>query len=103
MLPRLDVRWVSATSTGLFEQTADGYGEIRYELDGRRLTSRSSTPEGVLEAVYELARIAPPAVPDQPFRGHPLATAPVGAGWIFFGVWPAAVGSLALATTRRRR
>jgi hypothetical protein len=102
VLPRLDVRFVSATASGLFEQSAEGYGEIRYELDGRRLTSRSSTPEGVLEAVYELARIAPPAVADEPFRGHPLARAPVGAAWIFFGVWPAAVGSLALVTTRRR-
>jgi hypothetical protein len=103
VLPHLDVRFVSATSSGLFEQSAEGYGEIRYQLGGRRLTSRSSTPEGVLEAVYEVARIAPPAVSDEPFRGHPLARAPRGAGWLFFGVWPAAVGGVALVTTRRRR
>jgi hypothetical protein len=102
VLRHLEVGWVSATSSGLFEQSAEGYGEIRYELDGRRLTGRSTTPEGVLEAVYELARIAPPAVAEEPFRGRPLVTAPVGAGWIFYGAWPAVVAALALVTTRRR-
>jgi hypothetical protein len=101
VLPHLDARFVSATTSGLFEQSAEGYGEIRYELDGRRLTGRSTTPEGVLEAVYALARIAPPALADLPFRGRPLAAAPVGAGWIFYGAWPAAVAILALVTTRR--
>ncbi len=102
VLPRLEVRWVSATSTGLFEQSSDGYGEVRYELDGRRATSRNTTPEGVLEVIYGLARVAPPAIAEEPFRGHPLAVAPHGAGWVFFGAWPALVGAAALFTTRRR-
>jgi len=101
VLPRLEVRWVSATSTGLFEQSADGYGEVRYELDGRQVVSRSTTAEGVLETIYGLARIAAPAVGEEPFRGHPLAVAPTGAGWVFFGVWPALVGVAGLFTTRR--
>ena len=35
-MPRLQVQYVSATSIGLFEQTSPHYGEIWYELGGRR-------------------------------------------------------------------
>src|SRR5262249_42205431 len=31
-VPRVDVRYVSATSIGLFEQTAEHYGEVWYDL-----------------------------------------------------------------------
>ena len=34
VLPRLEVRYVSATSIGMFEQTAPHYGEICYDLGG---------------------------------------------------------------------
>jgi ABC-2 type transport system permease protein len=102
VLPQLEVRWVSSTATGLFEQSAEGYGEIRYELDGRRAVSRNTTPEGVLDTIYELARVTPAATPEEPFRGHPLAIAPHGAAWVFFAAWPAVVGGAALISTRRR-
>jgi hypothetical protein len=102
LLPRLEVRYVSATTIGLFEQSAPGYGEIHYELAGRRTVSRSTTAEGVLEAIYDLAGIAPPADTDEPFRGHPLPVPPTGAGWVFYGLWPAAVAAAALVTTRRQ-
>ena len=49
-VPSLQVRYVSATSTGLFEQTSAHYGEIWYELAGRKMVSRTTTVEGVLEA-----------------------------------------------------
>jgi len=95
VLPRLDVRYVAATSTGLFEQTREHYGEIWYELGGRRTIRRATTPESVLEAIYELAGRTPPGESaGDVFRGHPLAVPATGAAAVFYGLWPAA----ALAT-----
>ena len=51
--------YTSSTSLGLYEQAAPGYGEIRYELGGRRAMSRMTTAEGVLETIYELAGVTP--------------------------------------------
>ena len=59
VLPSVAGHYVSATSIGLFEQTAPHYGEIWYELGGRRKMSRVTTAEGVLETIYELAGVAP--------------------------------------------
>ena len=98
VLPGVQISYVSATSIGLFEQSNPHYGEITYELDGRTTVSRSTTVEGVLEAIYDLAGIAPPAPSDADiFRGHPLAAPPNGAALIFYGVWPAAVLGASLA------
>ena len=92
VLPGLEVQYVSATSIGLFEQTTPHYGEIWYDLAGRKTMSRTTTAEGVLEAIYELAGVAPPPdKDDEIFRGHPLATPPRGAAAVFYGIWPAAV------------
>ena len=74
VMPRLEVRYLSNTSIGLFEQTKAGYGEIWYDLGGRRTMSRATTAEGVLETIYSLADVAPPKESDEAiFRGHPLA------------------------------
>lgn len=101
-LPGTHVDYVSATSVGLFEQTADRYGEIWYELGERKIVSRITTAEGVLESVFTLAGIsAPPESDDDVFRGHPLAATPRGAGLIFYGVWPAGVATLAFFMLRR--
>jgi len=89
LMPRVQVQYVSATSIGLFEQTSAGYGEIWYDLAGRRSMSRITTTEGVLETIYSLSGIAPPVEnDDEVFRGHPLAVPPRGAGTIFYGLWP---------------
>ena len=89
IMPDLEVRYVAASSIGLFEQTSAGYGEIRYQLGGRETTSRVTTAEGVLEAIYTVAGVTPPAENDDDvFRGHPLATSARGAGTVFYGVWP---------------
>ncbi len=89
IMPKLEVRYVSATSIGLFEQTRAGYGEIWYELAGRKTMSRMTTADGVLEAIYSLAGVAPPAETDgDVFRGHPLAAPAQGAGVIFYALWP---------------
>ncbi len=99
--PDVKVRYVSATTIGLFEQTTEGYGEIRYELGGRVAVSRATTAEGVLETIYALAAVPPPAEDEEStFRGHPLAVSPKGAAAIFYGVWPVAVLAAAMAARR---
>jgi hypothetical protein len=90
--PDMKVRYVSDTSIGLFEQTSEGYGEIRYGLGGRTAVSRSTTAESVLETIYGLAGLTRPEEDEGTvFRGHPLAATPKGAGVIFYGLWPLAV------------
>jgi hypothetical protein len=92
IMPQLHVDYVSSTTIGLFEQTAAGYGEIRYYLGDKNTISRATTAEGVLEAIYALANVTPPKeTADDIFRGHPLALHPAGAALVFYGVWPAVV------------
>jgi ABC-2 type transport system permease protein len=92
LLPHLQVRYISSSSIGIFEQTRAGYGEIWYDLAGRRTMSRVTTAEGVLESIYEVAGIAPPAENEADvFRGHPLAVPPRGANILYCGIWPALV------------
>ncbi len=89
LLPDVRIRYVSSTSIGLFEQTAAGYGEIRYTLGERWTTSRATTEEGVLEAIYSLAGGKPPEENDGAvYRGQPLAADPKGAAMLFFALWP---------------
>lgn len=102
VMPNLKVEYISATSIGLFEQTSSHYGEIWYELSGRREMSRLTTAEGVLETIYSLAGIASPSENDEPvFRGHPLAALPKGAAIVFYGIWPAVVILSSMLTRRR--
>ena len=102
VMPRVEVRYVSATSIGLFEQTTAHYGEIWYELGGRREMVRATTAESMLETIYDLAGVKPPAESDEAvFRGHPLAVPPRGAAAVFYGLWPALVAASALFARRR--
>jgi ABC-type transport system involved in multi-copper enzyme maturation permease subunit len=89
LLPNLEVRYIAATSIGLFEQTSAGYGEIWYQLDGKKTMSRITTAEGVLETIYSLAGITPPKENEaEMFHGHPLAVQPKGAAAVFYLLWP---------------
>jgi hypothetical protein len=89
VFPKLQVDYVAATTTGLFEQTRSGYGEIWYKLGSQKTMSRITTEEGVLESIYSIAAVQPPAENDETvFRGHPLAARPRGAAALFFVVWP---------------
>ncbi len=102
IMPKVQVRYVSSTSIGLFEQNRPGYGEIWYELGGRKSMSRMTTAEGVLEEIYSLAKVSPPVENEAGmFRGHPLAAAATGAGALFYAVWPGLV--LAGGILARRR
>ena len=104
VLPNVRVQYVSATSIGLFEQTNPHYGEIWYELGGRRTVSRATTGEGVLEAIYDVAGMTPPTEDEGAlFRGHPLAAPPRGAAAIFYGLWPAVVVACAFLVRRGMR
>ena len=103
VMPRLQVQYIAATTTGLFEQTAAHYGEIWYELGGQRAMSRLTTADGVLETVFELAGTTPPVESgDEIFRGHPLAVPPRGAAAVFYGIWPALVVAGAFFVRRRQ-
>jgi hypothetical protein len=102
VMPRLQVHYVSSTSIGLFEQTSQGYGEIWYDLGGRRTMSRVTTAEGVLESIYSLAGIAPPPENEEDiFRGQPLAVPPKGAGTVFYVLWPCLIVVIGLLIRRR--
>ncbi len=104
VMPSLRVDYVSATSIGLFEQTNPHYGEIWYEMNGRKATSRATTAEGVLESIYEVAGIKAPDESDAGvFRGHPLAARPIGAPLVFYLLWPAVVAGAAFSASKRRR
>jgi ABC-2 type transport system permease protein len=95
ILPRLDVEYAAHSRAGLFEGASDHYGEVWYELDGRKAMSRSTTEPVVLDTLYKLARITPPAQPEgNNYPGHPLAATPRGAAWIFYGVWPLLIALL---------
>jgi hypothetical protein len=103
-LMRVQVTYVAATSIGLFEQANPGYGEIRYELGGRRTMSRATTAEGVLESVYSVSDVKAPVESDDGiFRGHPLAVAPTGAGALFYAAWPLVSLGAGFVITRRLR
>jgi hypothetical protein len=97
----VEVRYVAATSIGIFEQASEGYGEIRYELNGRRAISRATTAESVLESIYAVAQVKPPVESDEDtFRGHPLAKAPKGAEILFYLLWPVVFFGGAILTRR---
>jgi ABC-2 type transport system permease protein len=94
VLPRVDVDYAAASVSGLFESAEDHYGEIWYEVGGRKAMSRSTTEPIVLEQLYELAEVSPPAQAGEAgeegggFAGYPLAARPAGAPWIFYAAWP---------------
>jgi hypothetical protein len=101
-MPNVTVEYVSGTSTGLFEQASAQYGEIWYDLAGKRAVGRAATTDGVLDAIYELAGAQPPQEGGSAHRGHPLAAQPTGAMPLFYIIWPLAVLGLGLFFHRRR-
>ena len=92
------ITYVSETSTGLFEQTREHYGEVHYALGDRTRVSRATTAEGVLNEIYALAGITPGGEDgeEEVFRGYPLAATPRGAAALFYIGWPAAIAGIAL-------
>jgi len=95
--PDVDVRYQSATSIGLFEQTSTGYGEIWFDIQGKKAMSRAVTAEVVLETIYSLAGVTPAGEGGDVFRGHPLMARPAKAAMVFYMLWPALIVSAAIA------
>lgn len=88
-LSHLEVDYTAGSQTGLFEGSDDHYGEIWYEMRGQKVMERSTIEQVVLEQIYKLAGISPPAVADDnDFPGYPLAARPKWASWVFYGIWP---------------
>lgn len=102
VMPNLTVTYVSRTSSGLYESADPGYGEIWYDLGGKREMSRMVTEEGVLETIFALAGVAPGQENDVEFRGRPLAARPTGAAFVLYVLWPGAVGLAGFLALRRR-
>ncbi len=100
-LTKLNVRYESATSIGLFEQSDPHYGEIVYRAKGRELVTRATTEESALESIYDLSGATPQAVPETEFRGHPLQTQPRGAVLVFYFLWPLITFAWATYSIRR--
>jgi hypothetical protein len=91
ILPRLEVDYAANSRTGLFEESEDHYGEIWYEMGGRKAMNRSTTEPIVLEQLYELAGLDPPDHSEEnEFSGYPLAARPRWAAGIFYMAWPLA-------------
>jgi hypothetical protein len=92
LLPRVDVEYAAGSVSGLFEGQEDHYGEIWYELGGRSVMSRSTTEPIVLESLYQLAEIEPPAALDEAgYPGYPLTARPLSAALVFYALWPVIV------------
>jgi ABC-2 type transport system permease protein len=92
ILPRVEVDYAAASRSGLFEDAEDHYGEVWYEMGGRQSVSRSTTEAIVLEELYQLASLAPPASREESdFPGYPLAARPRAAAWTFYFFGPLAI------------
>ena len=101
VLPQLEVDYSSTSRTGLFEKPEDHYGEIWYEMRGQKSMERSTIEEVVLEQIYKLAAITPPARSEEnAFSGYPLAVRARGAAWLFYGLWPLMIIGMWWMTSR---
>ena len=95
VMTNVDVTYAARGRSGLFEAAQAHYGEVWYELDGRRAMSRSTTEPIVLETIYQLGGRQPPAPVAEPaYPGYPLAARPAHATLVFFVIWPLFVALL---------
>lgn len=104
VLPAVEVDYAAGSRSGLFEGSAERYGEVWYQLGGRKLMERSTIERVVLTQLYRLAQVEPPGARDEgdAFAGHPLAAEPRGAALVFYFLWPL-LTILAWRFTRNRR
>lgn len=86
-VPRVSITNVARSRTGLFERD-ESYGEITYSYQGRVVSSRATTPEIVLETIYQLTGSPAPNREETGYPGYPLAARPGNPGLVLFGGWP---------------
>jgi len=92
VVPSLDVSFVGSAGTGLFASPDQHYGEIWYQIAGKRVMLKSAIEPVVLQTIYGLAGIrATPASESESYRGYPLRTGAPMAWLVFFVLWPAIV------------
>jgi hypothetical protein len=102
-MPVVDVTYGATSRSGLFERANDKYGEVWYELGGKREMTRSTTEPIVLETIYRLAGVPPPTPAETPaYPGYPLPKRSTAAPWFFFLVWPLAVAAVWWWSSARR-
>jgi hypothetical protein len=103
ILPMVYVDYAANSRSGLFEGPEDHYGEVWYEMAGRKAMSRSTTEPIVLELIYDLAGVPAPEGPQEGgYSGYPLAARPKLAGWVFYLFWPLAAVSAWWLIRRQR-
>jgi hypothetical protein len=90
ILPDVEIVHAAHSRAGLFEAPGDHYGEVWYEIAGRKSMTRSTTEQIVLDNLYQLAQVPPPVRTASEFPGHPLPAAPRGAAWLYYAAWPLA-------------
>jgi ABC-type transport system involved in multi-copper enzyme maturation permease subunit len=91
ILPDVEIVHAAHSRTGLFEAGGDRYGEVWYQLAGRKSMTRSTTEPIVLDNLYQLARVPPPVRRESEFPGHPLPATPSGAAVLYYAIWPLAI------------
>lgn len=102
-MPHVEVTFAAEGRSGLFERPGDHYGEVWYELKGKREMNRSGTPEIVLETIYRLADVPAPNENAEPaYTGYPLRARSQAAPWVFFLLWPLLVAGAWLMTRPAR-
>jgi ABC-type transport system involved in multi-copper enzyme maturation permease subunit len=88
----VQIDYAAKSRSGLFERPNEHYGEVWYELGGKREMTRSTTEPIILETIYALVGRAPPTpINEPPYPGYPLAARPASAAWVFFLVWPVCI------------
>jgi ABC-2 type transport system permease protein len=92
ILPEVEIVHAAHSRSGLFEGSGDHYGEVWYELGGRKLMTRSTTEQIVLDNLYQLAQTPAPVRGESEFPGHSLPATPRGAAWLYYAFWPLATG-----------
>ena len=58
ILPDVEIVHAAHSRAGLFEAPGDHYGEVWYEMAGRKSMTRSTTEQIVLDNLYQLAQVA---------------------------------------------
>ncbi len=70
--PDVEVQYAAQSRTGLFEGPGSHYGEVWYEVEGKRELNRSSVETIALETIYRLAGVAEPVREENGYPGYPL-------------------------------